>query len=86
MGDQVLSPTVLGSATPYPAPDNPCSGYLVSSGDSLRAPADRLLMLPMFCVHLGRAYSNRCDLLERLQGVLGKVERAARVARRGQRS
>ncbi|WP_018657644.1 MBL fold metallo-hydrolase [Actinomadura flavalba] len=23
---------VLGSATPYPSPDNPCSGYLVSSG------------------------------------------------------
>jgi ribonuclease BN (tRNA processing enzyme) len=24
---------VLGSATPYPSVDNPCSGYLVSSGD-----------------------------------------------------
>ncbi|MFR9725406.1 MBL fold metallo-hydrolase [Streptomyces sp. MS19] len=24
--------TVLGSATPYPAADNPCSGYLVSGG------------------------------------------------------
>ncbi|MEU9995241.1 MBL fold metallo-hydrolase [Streptomyces sp. NPDC050848] len=26
--------TVLGSATPYPSVDNPCSGYLVSSGDT----------------------------------------------------
>lgn len=26
--------TVLGSATPYPSADNPCSGYLVSSGDT----------------------------------------------------
>ncbi|MGZ3146087.1 MBL fold metallo-hydrolase [Lentzea chajnantorensis] len=26
--------TVLGSATPYPAADNPCSGYLVSHGDT----------------------------------------------------
>nr|WP_260173861.1 MBL fold metallo-hydrolase [Nocardioides albus] len=26
--------TVLGSATPYPSVDNPCSGYLVSSGSS----------------------------------------------------
>lgn len=26
--------TVLGSATPYPTADNPCSGYLVSSGDT----------------------------------------------------
>src|SRR5262245_19848729 len=26
--------TVLGSATPYPRPDNPCSGYLVSTADT----------------------------------------------------
>ncbi|MFF9014614.1 MBL fold metallo-hydrolase [Streptomyces sp. NPDC014870] len=26
--------TVLGSATPYPSVDNPCSGYLVTSGSS----------------------------------------------------
>lgn len=26
--------TVLGSATPYPSADNPCSGYLVTSGDT----------------------------------------------------
>src|SRR5690349_6375813 len=26
--------TVLGSATPYASADNPCSGYLVSSGDT----------------------------------------------------
>ncbi|WP_149182154.1 MBL fold metallo-hydrolase [Streptomyces sp. TRM49041] len=26
--------TVLGSATPYPTVDNPCSGYLVSCGDT----------------------------------------------------
>ncbi|MFI6005727.1 MBL fold metallo-hydrolase [Streptomyces sp. NPDC051366] len=26
--------TVLGCATPYPSVDNPCSGYLVSSGDT----------------------------------------------------
>ncbi|MGW2019382.1 MBL fold metallo-hydrolase [Streptomyces sp. NPDC001927] len=26
--------TVLGSATPYPSVDNPCSGYLVASGDT----------------------------------------------------
>ncbi|ADD43639.1 MBL fold metallo-hydrolase [Stackebrandtia nassauensis] len=25
---------VLGSATPYPRPDNPCSGYLLTSGDT----------------------------------------------------
>jgi ribonuclease BN (tRNA processing enzyme) len=29
-----LSLTVLGCATPYPSPDNPCSGYLVSHGDT----------------------------------------------------
>ncbi|MER5931937.1 MBL fold metallo-hydrolase [Streptomyces sp. NPDC002054] len=28
-GGHPLHLTVLGSATPYPAPDNPCSGYLV---------------------------------------------------------
>lgn len=26
--------TVLGSASPYPSVDNPCSGYLLSSGDT----------------------------------------------------
>jgi ribonuclease BN (tRNA processing enzyme) len=30
--DQQLQLTVLGSATPYPGPGNPCSGYLVSAG------------------------------------------------------
>ncbi|MFC9424886.1 MBL fold metallo-hydrolase [Streptomyces sp. NPDC056987] len=30
--DGPLLLTVLGSATPYPSVDNPCSGYLVSSG------------------------------------------------------
>ncbi|WP_179661545.1 MBL fold metallo-hydrolase [Nocardioides panzhihuensis] len=34
MPDEPLRLTVLGSATPYPSADNPCSGYLVSSGDS----------------------------------------------------
>ena len=34
MSDESLRLTVLGSATPYPSADNPCSGYLVSSGDS----------------------------------------------------
>ncbi|MDX8147775.1 MBL fold metallo-hydrolase [Lentzea sp. BCCO 10_0061] len=29
-----LSLTVLGCATPYPRTDNPCSGYLVSHGDT----------------------------------------------------
>ncbi|MDQ0376890.1 MBL fold metallo-hydrolase [Amycolatopsis thermophila] len=29
-----LSLTVLGSATPYAEPGNPCSGYLVSSGET----------------------------------------------------
>ena len=29
-----LSLTVLGCATPYPSADNPCSGYLVSNGDT----------------------------------------------------
>lgn len=32
MSDGRLDLTVLGCATPYPAADNPCSGYLVSSG------------------------------------------------------
>jgi ribonuclease BN (tRNA processing enzyme) len=32
MSDELLHLTVLGSATPYPSVDNPCSGYLVSSG------------------------------------------------------
>ncbi|MER7750794.1 MBL fold metallo-hydrolase [Kitasatospora sp. NPDC097643] len=32
MLDDRLRLTVLGSASPYPGPDNPCSGYLVSSG------------------------------------------------------
>ncbi|MFF3174902.1 MBL fold metallo-hydrolase [Streptomyces sp. NPDC057900] len=32
MSDEPFSLTVLGSATPYPGTDNPCSGYLVSSG------------------------------------------------------
>lgn len=26
--------TILGTATPYPRPDNPCSGYLVQQGDT----------------------------------------------------
>ncbi|MFA1550887.1 MBL fold metallo-hydrolase [Actinomadura chokoriensis] len=30
MTSELLSFTVLGSATPYPSVDNPCSGYLVS--------------------------------------------------------
>ncbi|KJK43096.1 beta-lactamase [Lentzea aerocolonigenes] len=29
-----LDLTVLGCATPYPSADNPCSGYLVSTGDT----------------------------------------------------
>ncbi|MDT7782919.1 MAG: hypothetical protein QOF58_1338 [Pseudonocardiales bacterium] len=29
-----LDLTVLGCATPYPSTDNPCSGYLVSTGDT----------------------------------------------------
>ncbi|MFC5185781.1 MBL fold metallo-hydrolase [Actinomadura harenae] len=32
MTDADLTLTVLGSATPYPAPDNPCSGYLLTAG------------------------------------------------------
>ncbi|GAA1556610.1 MBL fold metallo-hydrolase [Kribbella hippodromi] len=34
MSDGALRLTVLGCATPYPAVDNPCSGYLVTSGDT----------------------------------------------------
>lgn len=34
MSDGFLQLTVLGCATPYPSADNPCSGYLVSSGDT----------------------------------------------------
>ncbi|MFF5607111.1 MBL fold metallo-hydrolase [Streptomyces cellulosae] len=34
MSDGRLDLTVLGCATPYPTADNPCSGYLVSSGDT----------------------------------------------------
>ncbi|RSN51179.1 MBL fold metallo-hydrolase [Streptomyces sp. WAC 04229] len=34
MSAELLQLTVLGSATPYPRVDNPCSGYLVSSGDT----------------------------------------------------
>lgn len=34
MAPELLALTVLGSATPYPAVDNPCSGYLVSGGDT----------------------------------------------------
>lgn len=34
MRSDLLRLTVLGSATPYPSVDNPCSGYLVSSGDT----------------------------------------------------
>ncbi|MFJ9930136.1 MULTISPECIES: MBL fold metallo-hydrolase [Streptomyces] len=34
MSDELLHLTVLGCATPYPSVDNPCSGYLVSSGDT----------------------------------------------------
>ncbi|WP_026413447.1 MBL fold metallo-hydrolase [Actinomadura oligospora] len=32
MTGDALTLTVLGSATPYPAPGNPCSGYLLSAG------------------------------------------------------
>ncbi|MFF3320475.1 MBL fold metallo-hydrolase [Streptomyces sp. NPDC003035] len=32
MGGDPLRITVLGSATPYPRPGNPCSGYLVEGG------------------------------------------------------
>lgn len=34
MNDRLPRLTVLGCATPYPSVDNPCSGYLVSSGDT----------------------------------------------------
>ncbi|MEV0665421.1 MBL fold metallo-hydrolase [Actinomadura luteofluorescens] len=34
MADDLLGFTVLGSATPYSSVDDPCSGYLVSSGDT----------------------------------------------------
>lgn len=34
MSDKFFHLTVLGSATPYPSADNPCSGYLVSSADT----------------------------------------------------
>ncbi|GAA1914059.1 MBL fold metallo-hydrolase [Streptomyces durmitorensis] len=34
MTSDLLRLTVLGSATPYPSVDNPCSGYLVSRGDT----------------------------------------------------
>ncbi|MFJ9679576.1 MBL fold metallo-hydrolase [Streptomyces sp. NPDC101194] len=34
MVSDLLRLTVLGSATPYASVDNPCSGYLVSSGDT----------------------------------------------------
>ncbi|MFD9905424.1 MBL fold metallo-hydrolase [Streptomyces sp. NPDC059063] len=34
MTSDFLRLTVLGSATPYPSADNPCSGYLVSHGDT----------------------------------------------------
>lgn len=34
MSNEPLRLTVLGSATPYPSADNPCSGYLVTSGDT----------------------------------------------------
>ncbi|WP_431042674.1 MBL fold metallo-hydrolase [Streptomyces sp. P1-3] len=34
MRNHAFDLTVLGSATPYPAPDNPCSGYLVSTADT----------------------------------------------------
>ncbi len=34
MPDGRLDLTVLGCATPYPTADNPCSGYLVSSGNT----------------------------------------------------
>lgn len=33
MRPEYLSLVVLGSATPYASPDNPCSGYLVTGGD-----------------------------------------------------
>lgn len=32
MTGDALTCTVLGSATPYPAPGNPCSGYLLTAG------------------------------------------------------
>ncbi|RFU38242.1 MBL fold metallo-hydrolase [Actinomadura logoneensis] len=32
MTDHALTLDVLGSATPYPAPGNPCSGYLLTAG------------------------------------------------------
>ena len=34
MTDDLLRLTVLGCATPYPSVGNPCSGYLVSCGDT----------------------------------------------------
>ncbi|WP_374947048.1 MBL fold metallo-hydrolase [Agreia sp.] len=34
MSTQQLTVTVLGSSTPYPSVDNPCSGYLVRSASS----------------------------------------------------
>ncbi|MFC4911631.1 MBL fold metallo-hydrolase [Actinomadura gamaensis] len=34
MTGDALTLTVLGSATPYPEPENPCSGYLLTAGDT----------------------------------------------------
>ncbi|MFC7330119.1 MBL fold metallo-hydrolase [Marinactinospora rubrisoli] len=44
--------TVLGSASPYPRPGNPCSGYLVTAGDTrlwLDAGSGTLAALQRYC-------------------------------------
>jgi ribonuclease BN (tRNA processing enzyme) len=37
--DAALKLTVLGSSTPYPRPDNPCSGYLLEYSAAIDSPA-----------------------------------------------
>ncbi|MFJ6755100.1 MBL fold metallo-hydrolase [Streptomyces sp. NPDC091273] len=89
MDSHPLSLTVLGSATPYPGPDNPCSGYLVSGGGTrvwmdagtgTLGPLQRYVGLgeldAVWISHLHADHS--ADLLTAYYGLLfADVERAA---------
>lgn len=89
MDGDPLRLTVLGSATPYPSADNPCSGYLVSgggtriwmdAGSGTLGPLQRYVGLgeldAVWISHLHADHS--ADLLTAYYGLLfADVERAA---------
>ncbi|MFD8751474.1 MBL fold metallo-hydrolase [Kitasatospora sp. NPDC059577] len=81
MSDEPLRLTVLGSATPYPSADNPCSGYLVSgagarvwvdAGSGTLGPLQRHARLDeLDAIWISHLHADHCaDLLTAYYGAL----------------